>query len=43
MNREQTVTALEQEWAENPRWQGVRRGYRTDQNLLFEICAAHHY
>ncbi len=27
MKREQTVTAIKQEWAENPRWQGIKRGY----------------
>ncbi|AHE97895.1 isocitrate lyase [Thioalkalivibrio paradoxus] len=26
-SREQQIHALEQEWAEQPRWQGVRRGY----------------
>ncbi|ACL73628.1 isocitrate lyase [Thioalkalivibrio sulfidiphilus] len=27
MNREQQIKALERDWAENPRWQGVARGY----------------
>ena len=27
MQREQQVQALEQEWAQNPRWNGVKRGY----------------
>src|SRR5436853_4863110 len=27
MNREKEVHALEREWAENPRWRGVKRGY----------------
>jgi isocitrate lyase len=27
MTREQQIKALERDWAENPRWQGVTRGY----------------
>ncbi|OOG23719.1 isocitrate lyase [Thioalkalivibrio denitrificans] len=27
MSREQQIQALERDWAENPRWQGVKRGY----------------
>jgi isocitrate lyase len=27
MNREQQIRALEQDWAENPRWRGITRGY----------------
>ena len=27
MNREQQATALEKEWASNPRWKGIKRGY----------------
>ncbi|MEW6099166.1 MAG: isocitrate lyase [Pseudomonadota bacterium] len=27
MTREQQVAALEKEWAENPRWKGIKRGY----------------
>lgn len=27
MNREQQIKALERDWAENPRWQNVSRGY----------------
>ncbi len=26
-NREQEVAALEKDWAENPRWKGIKRGY----------------
>ncbi|MFZ9429625.1 MAG: isocitrate lyase, partial [Burkholderiaceae bacterium] len=26
-NREQQIAALERDWAQNPRWKGVRRGY----------------
>ena len=25
--REQQIAALEKDWAENPRWKGVKRGY----------------
>ncbi|MDO9088662.1 MAG: isocitrate lyase [Burkholderiaceae bacterium] len=27
MSREQQIAALEKDWAENPRWKGVKRGY----------------
>ncbi|MBK1692591.1 isocitrate lyase [Ectothiorhodospira mobilis] len=27
MNREKQIKALEKDWAENPRWKGVKRGY----------------
>ena len=27
MNREERIAALEKEWAENPRWQGIERNY----------------
>ncbi len=27
MTREQQIAALEKDWAENPRWKGVKRGY----------------
>jgi isocitrate lyase len=27
MTREQQIAALEREWAENPRWKGIKRGY----------------
>jgi isocitrate lyase len=27
MNRQEQIAALEKEWAENPRWQGVKRAY----------------
>ena len=27
MSREQQITALEKDWATNPRWKGVKRGY----------------
>jgi isocitrate lyase len=27
LNREQQATALEKDWAENPRWKGIKRGY----------------
>ena len=26
-NREQQIAALEKDWAENPRWKGIKRGY----------------
>ena len=26
-NREHQTAALEKDWAENPRWKGIRRGY----------------
>ncbi|MDB5820747.1 MAG: isocitrate lyase, partial [Rhizobacter sp.] len=27
LSREQQITALEKDWAENPRWKGVKRTY----------------
>lgn len=27
MTRDQQIAALEKEWAENPRWKGIQRGY----------------
>jgi isocitrate lyase len=27
MSREQQIAALEKDWATNPRWKGVKRGY----------------
>ena len=30
MNRTEQITALEQDWRDNPRWQDVQRGYRAD-------------
>ena len=30
MTREQQVTALEKEWAENPRWANIKRGYSAE-------------
>ena len=29
-NREQEVAALKQDWAENPRWKGIKRGYSAE-------------
>ena len=28
MTREQQIAALEKDWAENPRWKSVKRGYK---------------
>src|SRR5260370_7462989 len=27
LSREQQISALEKDWAQNPRWKGVKRGY----------------
>jgi len=27
MNRQEQIAALEKDWAENPRWSNVKRGY----------------
>ena len=27
LTREQQAAALEKDWAENPRWKGIKRGY----------------
>jgi isocitrate lyase len=30
MTREQQIAALKKDWAENPRWKGVKRGYSAE-------------
>ncbi|MFY9348420.1 MAG: isocitrate lyase, partial [Orrella sp.] len=30
-NRENAVRALQREWAENPRWQGIKRDYSAEE------------
>ena len=30
MNREQQIAELKRDWAENPRWKAVKRGYRAE-------------
>lgn len=30
-NRENAVRALQKEWAENPRWQGIKRDYSAEE------------
>ena len=27
LSREQQIAALEKDWATNPRWKGIKRGY----------------
>ena len=27
LSREQQIAALEKDWAQNPRWKGIKRGY----------------
>ena len=27
LTREQQIAQLEKDWAENPRWKGIKRGY----------------
>ena len=47
-NREQHIAALEKDWAENPRWKGIKRGYsaadvvRLRGNLPIEHTLARH-
>ncbi|MFQ6371378.1 isocitrate lyase [Shewanella sp. YIC-542] len=31
MNRQQQIAALKQDWAENPRWEGIRRPYSAEE------------
>ncbi|WP_139920020.1 isocitrate lyase [Hymenobacter sp. DG01] len=33
MNKQERITVLEQEWATNPRWQGIRRPYSAEDVL----------
>ena len=30
LSRQQQIAALEKEWAENPRWKGIQRGYTAE-------------
>ena len=30
MNRDKQIQQLKEDWAENPRWKGVRRGYSAE-------------
>ena len=30
MNREQQIEQLKKDWAENPRWKGIKRGYTAE-------------
>ena len=30
LTRQQQAAALEKEWAENPRWKGIKRGYSAE-------------
>ena len=30
MNRQEQITALENDWAENPRWSNVKRSYSAE-------------
>ncbi|MBN2691289.1 MAG: isocitrate lyase [Burkholderiaceae bacterium] len=42
-NREQQVAQLEQDWAQNPRWKGIKRGYGADEvvKLRGSVVAEH--
>jgi isocitrate lyase len=47
-NRDQEVAALKQDWAQNPRWQGIKRGYTAEDvvrlrgSLKIEYTLARH-
>lgn len=30
LTREQQIQAIEKDWAENPRWKGIKRGYSAE-------------
>lgn len=38
LTREQQIQAIEKDWAENPRWKGIKRGYSAED---VEIGRAH--
>jgi len=42
-NREQQVAALKQDWAQNPRWKGIKRGYSAEDvvRLRGSLVAEH--
>jgi len=43
MNRNQQIEALKKEWAENPRWKGIKRGYSAEDvvKLRGSVVAEH--
>ncbi|MGL5287123.1 MAG: isocitrate lyase, partial [Aeromonas sp.] len=43
LTREQQIQAIEKDWAENPRWKGIKRGYRAEDvvNLRGTVQPAH--
>ena len=43
LTREQQAQNLQKEWAESPRWRGIRRGYTADTvvNLRGSLQPAH--
>ena len=40
LTREQQVAALEKEWAQNPRWKGIKRSYSAMDVVRLEIALA---
>lgn len=43
LTREQQIQAIEKDWAENPRWKGIKRGYNAEDvvNLRGSLQPAH--
>jgi isocitrate lyase len=43
LTREQQIQAIEKDWAENPRWKGIKRGYSAEDvvNLRGSLVPAH--
>ena len=43
LTREQQIQAIEKDWAENPRWKGIKRGYSAEDvvNLRGSLQPVH--
>ncbi len=41
LSREQQIAALEKDWAQNPRWKGVKRGYSAADVVRLRGCLQH--
>ena len=38
LTREQQIQAIEKDWAENPRWKGIKRGYSAED--VVNLCGS---
>ena len=40
LTREQQIAALEKDWAENPRWKGIKRGFSAQSFSRAAACCS---